>query len=47
MNLIRPHAWREFWALIRAYWWSSEKVSARQRRDQQHRLTGVPRVAVL
>jgi len=29
MNLIRPHAWREFWALIRAYWWSSEKVSAR------------------
>jgi ABC-type uncharacterized transport system fused permease/ATPase subunit len=20
---------RQFWALIRAYWWSSEKVSAR------------------
>jgi putative ATP-binding cassette transporter len=29
MNRIRFNAWRKFWALIHAYWWSEEKVSAR------------------
>ena len=29
MTLTRSNTLRQFWALIRAYWWSSEKVSAR------------------
>ncbi len=29
MNLTQPNAWRDLWALIHAYWWSEEKVSAR------------------